>query len=465
MPRELHGKRLVGYAMGSFGITLTNIFSEVFSFQYYVYTINLDSLLVSIGLSFTIIISAIFAIIFGVVVDNKKPSKIGKRRPFLLIGLPIWIFTNIIIWFPPWKCPQNNSMFLPTALFFWVVTMSKSLFGTLIFNVYLSMLPEQSQTLENREKVASLRVIFRIIASVISIFMPLLVQSLVDDPQNVKWWQSSGKLMLLYIPIIGSVFTVFGLVSVLCVFFSVDESFHEINPDFEKPKFSMKNIISHLGLPARDKKFRIIVTSDFIMSFGAFWGFLIFSFQTYVLNFREAQFFIYVLISIFGKLGWYIYWKQVIKKKTERRELFNSYLVCLLIGGMVSFLDLFYLIPSLNFGSKLLLYIIIFSTILGSDYSLPLFAIPITASLIHDAASKIDSANIEKSISEISGIYYGFSSFLTSAGYSISTLIAGIILTGANAENPTIILILIATRGVFNGIGLIWLRRLKFNEL
>ena len=127
----------------------------------------------------------------------------------------------------------------------------------------------------------------------------------------------------------------------------------------------------------------------------------------------------------------------------------------------MSFLDLFYLIPFLNFGSKLILYIIIFSTILGSDYSTPLFAIPITASIIHDAASKIDSDNIEKSISEISGIYYGFSSFLFSAGYSMSTLLAGIILTGANAENPIIILILIATRGIFNSIGLIWLRRLR----
>ncbi|MHA2131256.1 MAG: MFS transporter, partial [Promethearchaeota archaeon] len=188
MPRELHGKRLIGYTMGSFGITLTNIFSELFSFQYYVYTINLDSLLVSIGLSLTIFISAIFAIIVGVMADNKKPGRLGKRRPFLLYGLPVWFLTNILIWFPPWKCPQNNSMFLPTALFFWGVTITKSIFGTLIFNVYDSMLPEQSQTLKNREKVASIRVIFRIAASVISIFLPLLVQSMLDDPQNVKWW-------------------------------------------------------------------------------------------------------------------------------------------------------------------------------------------------------------------------------------------------------------------------------------
>ncbi|MHA2281037.1 MAG: MFS transporter [Promethearchaeota archaeon] len=465
MPRELHGKRLLGYTLGSFGITLTNIFSELFSFQYYVYTINLDSLLVSIGLSLTIFISAIFAIIIGVLTDNKKPGRLGKRRPFLLYGIPVWILTNIIIWFPPWKCPQNNSMFLPTALFFWGVTITKSIFGTLIFNVYDSMLPEQSQTLKNREKVASIRVIFRIIASVVSLFLPLLVQSILDDPQNVKWWDPSGKVILTYIPIIGIFFTGFGLVTILLVYFSVDESFHKITPDFEEKKISLKSLISHMSLPAKDKKFRILVIGDFIMSLGGFWGLLIFSFQTYVLNYRESQFFIYILISIFGKLGWYVFWSQVIKKKRDNQSLLNSYVINRFIGGMVSFLVLFYFIPAISSEASLILYIVVFSTILGSNYSIPLFGIPINASLIHKAAEKNDAENIEKSISEISGIYYGFSTFMFSIGYALSTFLAGFILTGSNAENPVIILILIASRGIFVAISLGFLRKLKFNDL
>jgi Na+/melibiose symporter-like transporter len=465
VPRELHGKRLLGYTLGSFGITLTNIFSELFSFQYYVYTINLDSLLVSIGLSLTIFISAIFAIIIGVLTDNKKPGRLGKRRPFLLYGIPVWILTNIIIWFPPWKCPQNNSMFLPTALFFWGVTITKSIFGTLIFNVYDSMLPEQSQTLKNREKVASIRVIFRIIASVVSLFLPLLVQSILDDPQNVKWWDPSGKVILTYIPIIGIFFTGFGLVTILLVYFSVDESFHKITPDFEEKKISLKSLISHMSLPAKDKKFRILVIGDFIMSLGGFWGLLIFSFQTYVLNYRESQFFIYILISIFGKLGWYVFWSQVIKKKRDNQSLLNSYVINRFIGGMVSFLVLFYFIPAISSEASLILYIVVFSTILGSNYSIPLFGIPINASLIHKAAEKNDAENIEKSISEISGIYYGFSTFMFSIGYALSTFLAGFILTGSNAENPVIILILIASRGIFVAISLGFLRKLKFNDL
>ncbi|MFX1457582.1 MAG: MFS transporter [Promethearchaeota archaeon] len=463
MPRELHGKRLIGYTMGNFGMSLANIFGSVFLFQYYVYTINLDSILVSIGISSNVIVSAFCSIIFGVIVDNKRPSRFGKRRPFLLIGLPFWVLTNILIWLPPWKCPQTNSMFLPTALYFWAMTIVRSIFGTLILNVYTSMLPEQSQTLKNRELVASIRVIFMIIGSVISLFLPLLVQSLLDEPQNVKWWDPSGEVVLLFIPIIGFIFAIFGLISILLVFFSVDESFHEVDPNYEKVKFSIANTFKHMALPAQDKKFRLLIMTDFIMSFGFFMGYLIFPFQTYILNFRQSQFFIYVLISVFGKLGWYVIWKQVIKRKTDTQGLLNSYIISILIGGMATFLNLFYFI-SISFEIKVFLYVIIFSSILGTDYALPLFTIPISASIIHKAASKIDPENIEKSISNISGIYYGLSGFMVSIGSAVASLIAGFVLSGPNQSNPTIILILFAMRGLFFIFPLIFLRKLKLND-
>jgi hypothetical protein len=302
-----------------------------------------------------------------------------------------------------------------------------------------------------------------IIGSVISLFLPLLVQSLLDDPQNVKWWESSGEVILFFIPIIGFIFAIIGLVSILLVFFSVDESFHEVDPNHEKIKFSVASTFKHMAIPARDKKYRLLIITDFIMSFGFFMGYLIFPFQTYVLNFRQAQFFIYILISIFGKIGWYVIWKQIIKRKTDTQGLLNSYIICLLLGGMATFLNLFYFI-SISFEIKVFLYVVIFSTILGTDYALPLFAIPISASIIHKAASKIDPDNIEKSISNISGIYYGLSGFMVSIGSAVASLIAGFVLSGANQSNPVIILTLFAIRGVFFTFPLLFLRKLKLKD-
>ena len=126
-PRVLTGKRLFGYSMGDLGMSLVNMFTGVYLFQYYVYTINLNSILVSIGVSTQLIVAAFFGIIFGVIIDNKKPGKLGKRRPFLLIGLPIWFATTILIWFPPWPCPEGNQLFLPTAIYFWVIILVRSI--------------------------------------------------------------------------------------------------------------------------------------------------------------------------------------------------------------------------------------------------------------------------------------------------------------------------------------------------
>ena len=108
-PRELHGKKLVGYIIGYFAVFLNTIYINVFVANYYIYTINLDSIIVLFGFAVQMLTNAIFSIIFGVISDNKSPGKFGKRRPFLIYGLPIWAISSLLIWMPPIKCPQGNS--------------------------------------------------------------------------------------------------------------------------------------------------------------------------------------------------------------------------------------------------------------------------------------------------------------------------------------------------------------------
>jgi len=76
------------------------------------------------------------------------------------------------------------------------------------------MLPEQSQTLKNRERVASVRSAFSILASIVALMLPLIVQSLLPKPQDAKWWTDSGRIVTFAIPIIGTSFAIFGLISV-----------------------------------------------------------------------------------------------------------------------------------------------------------------------------------------------------------------------------------------------------------
>ena len=302
-PRELTGKRLIGYCIGDLGILLPNLLDAVFVYQFYVYTINLNSILVSIGVSSQLIIGSFFAIIFGVIVDNKKPGKFGKRRPFLLYSLPIWCIGSIIIWIPPWKCPIDNSFFLPTALYFWIVSILTSISRSLLYSVYQSMLPEQSQSKENRQKIASIRSAFAIIASILALLIPLIVQSLLNDPVNVKWWEESGKLILFYIPLTGVILALFGLISVILVYLSVDESFHS-RDNFELQKTTIIRALKNMKIPLRDTNFRYFVLSGFFITIaGKTLGLLVIPYQTFLLDLEATEFYIYIFISIFGKFG------------------------------------------------------------------------------------------------------------------------------------------------------------------
>ncbi|MFX1426565.1 MAG: MFS transporter, partial [Promethearchaeota archaeon] len=331
--RELKGKRLFGYTFGNFGMSLVNVFTGTYLFQFYVYTINLDSVLASVGISVNVFISAFFSIIFGVIMDNKKPGKLGKRRVFLLYALPFWIITNIIVWLPPWYCPVDNRFYLPTAIYFWVVTIIGALSRTVIFNAYLAMLPEQSQTLENRHSVASLRAFFMIVASFVSVLMALLVQSFLPAPQDAKWYDESGKIVLFFIPIVGIIFSILGLVIVLILFFSVDESFYSSNSKLIKEKTTLKDTVIQMAQPAKDYNYRnLALVSFFVGISGSTLGLLVFPVQIILLEFDKSKFFIYAAISIFGKLSWYLIWKMTIKKKS----LTSSYSLSLIFAAVVS---------------------------------------------------------------------------------------------------------------------------------
>lgn len=192
--RELRGIRLAGYSLGSFGIMLLLLLllTESYSYNFYVYTLRLDSILVSIGTTINMLTMAFSSIIFGVLLDNTRPRKIGKRRPYLLIGLPFWLVSAILVYLPPWKPPEaeamvNTVIFWPTAIWYWSMNMIKGVFGSLMMIVFSSVLPEISQTLKNRKKAAMITANLRVLGSIISVAFPNILQSLLEDPTNTGY--------------------------------------------------------------------------------------------------------------------------------------------------------------------------------------------------------------------------------------------------------------------------------------
>jgi len=323
------------------------------------------------------------------------------------------------------------------------------------------MFPEQSQTDENRQKIASVGTIWQIIASILALLVPLTVQSILTDPENVKWWESSGKIILFYMPLIGATFSIFALFCIVLTFFSVDESFHKTTLEEQTEKVSLNMVFHQMIIPAKDKKYRKFMAMGLFSGIsGRIIGLIIIPFLTYVLKFRGTDYFIYVIVSFSVKFGWYYFWR----KMRERQALIKTFSLCMALSVIASFLELFFLIEVLSFEFKIALFVISYGTVLGSMYAFGLFNGLVFSALVYEAAAKPDPEDLDEAVSAISGAYVGLATFIGTLGPAVASILIGIILMGPNQKNSSILTICLASTGIFYLIALLYLRQIKLEK-
>jgi Na+/melibiose symporter-like transporter len=336
--------------------------------------------------------------------------------------------------------------------------------GSSIISAHLSMMTEQSQTYKNREKIAAWRAVFMITASILALLLPLMIQSILPNPEKVKWWEPSGKLILYYMPMIGIGFASFGLFSLILAFFSVDESFHKktASPNDKLKTLTLLETFRQMTFPAKDKKYERFMAVNFFNSMASrFLGLLVIPFLAFVLQFKGPEFFIYVAVSISSKYAHFFLWKKILKK----HGLIKTYTICLISAAVASLLELIFLVEILSFELEIVLFIITIGTVLGTIYAVNLFTTPLASALIYEAAERTNEGDLETEVSKISGAYFGLQSFMLAFGQSLSTIIVGFILTGPNQENPIIITITLASMGIFYTISLLFLKTIELKKI
>ncbi len=456
--RELRGARQFGYNFGYFGMYLGNMLISVFVFQFYVYTVNLSSVLVSIGVFFQLFLGALFSIVIGVIIDNKKPKKLGKRRPFLLYGLPIWAITLVLIFTPPWYCPKNNAFYLPVTLYLLILLIVNSIASGSILVAHASILPEQSQTLKNRSNVAASGAFLTIIASVLVMLFPLIIQSVLEDPENVKWWEPSGETLILFMPVVALLFAITAAIGIASAFFSVDESFYKSIGSVVVEKKSLKKTFQQMKIPLNDEKYRDFLMVSFNTQFSSkVIGIVLMPFLIYVIIFYGASFFIYILVAIVCKVGWFFFWR----KKQQKSDLVRSYHLCLVASIIASAFELLFLIQIVSFEIRIALFVVTYGTVLGGIYAAGLFNTPLACALVDESAGRINQDKKEKAVSEISGSYFGINQFMLSFGQAIASIFVGLFLIGPNEEDRVVLTMLMASAGLFYLIALIYLFKMR----
>ena len=128
-PRELHGFRLICYSCGFFAFMFMMLATDSYLLNFYIYTLYLDPLQVSTGFTISMIVGAFSSIIFGIIIDNTKPRKLGKRRLYILIALLPWVISQILLYYPPWPPTKGTPVsYWPTAIWLWSISLIRSVF-------------------------------------------------------------------------------------------------------------------------------------------------------------------------------------------------------------------------------------------------------------------------------------------------------------------------------------------------
>lgn len=471
-PRELHGFRLVGYTLGNFAIYLTMLAVDSYSRTYYVYVLRLDNLMVSVGGTISMIIGAFSSILVGIILDNSKIRRLGKRRPYILVGLVPWLIFQVLIFLPPEIPPLDQAIigpvkYLPTTLWYWFTTVVKTFFGTLIMISIASVLPEISQTLENRKKVASLSTNLRIIASVLGMSFPMILSSFIDLTTSM-YWTPNGEIVRSIMPIVAFSFGTFTCICIFLTFLSIDESFHfKESKVTNSKKRSVKETFKGMLIPIKDSDYRLYLGA-FVSSQSSQIIFIyVLPFIGFVLGSglpKEQSSFIfiyYIFMSLVTKYAWYFFWKW---HSAKNKGLIRNWTLIVIFIIIAALLEMVFLIK-MDFILTLIVYTITFGTVLGCSYSSSLFSAPIMNELIDRSAQNLvnETTNRSQAVSRISGSYYGLQSFLLSISSGIFSTIYGIITQGDNSQDPSILTMVMASMALIYMISFFFLKRLKLD--
>lgn len=455
-PRELHGGKAFGYAMGTGGQLLSSAILNAYVLTFYTYTVGLNAILVGIGISIGNIANALMSPLFGLLSDNKRPTKYGKRKTFLLYGLPGLIFCLIAIWMPPMTI-QGESTNWSTAIYLWIMEIGFWISYACIRSPYLAMLPEISQVEQNRVKISAIQGLFSIIGALMGILLPLFLQSRLIDPQNPFHTTESGIYLIKNLPIISTIFAIIALSFTLISYFSTDESFYLKSTGILPQKRSIKEGLAQIFGPFKDLQFQKWLICSLFMNIATQMMVVgLTPFLTYVVQLYKSEFLLYMLFLLPFAAGGFLYWQKKAKTMGSRKSFLKSavFLISSLFSAALFFIQW-------ESSIRRVLAVFVLGFILSTFIVGFILPNPIISALIDQSlTSEPKPQQIQGS--KNSGSYFGAYIFMLNIANAISNFIVGLILSGENKTNPMMITLIFPLAAFAYLAALLFFRKIKF---
>ncbi len=167
-PHRLSSFAVLAYGLVSFGSTLSSFVLTSWILFYYSPPEGEGAVLISAGLIGAIrmaerILGAVIEPLIGHLSD-KTNTRIGRRRPWILVGAPLMTLAFVGIWFPPEGLPTNDlrvvAHFAVLIVLFWAGY-------TAAVSPYLALLPELAHDERGRVRLSLWLAVFEVLANVV----------------------------------------------------------------------------------------------------------------------------------------------------------------------------------------------------------------------------------------------------------------------------------------------------------
>jgi GPH family glycoside/pentoside/hexuronide:cation symporter len=186
-----HRLKSFNYAIGMFGTSIPINMLKTYAAIYYVGTLGLTTVQLSLMLLIYTFIDAIDNPVYGFLSDRTR-SRWGRRRPWLVIGTPLLILSFIAFYSTP-AFLAGNSLFAYCMLFYMLA-------GTLdsVINAnYAALFPELFRDDASRANTNALRQAFQLVAMIISIALtPMVTNALGYSLTSILYGLLGGGVIL-----------------------------------------------------------------------------------------------------------------------------------------------------------------------------------------------------------------------------------------------------------------------------
>lgn len=237
---KMDAKDALAYSFGNFADTTTSQFFSFLLFTFYFAVVGLNIFLINIVLIVWSVWNAVNDPIMGAISD-KTNTKIGKRKPWIILGIIPTLILVVLLWTPP-AGPD-------IAIFFYmmIVLLLLDTFYTMYSLNQVSLFPEMFQDLDVRAKANNIVQILGIIALLFAFLMPSVFIPTYDDPQYKINYFYAGIFMSSVSAIAALIFIKFGL---------------KERVEFQKDSENAPSFVDSLLISIKNKSFRTYVVAN-----------------------------------------------------------------------------------------------------------------------------------------------------------------------------------------------------------